>query len=82
MNVRVNQQFFDEASVRGQEPLAKQQQLPQVAPVATILPIEIPDLQGAEEVDRVCLDNVRACAEVQEESVLPEMLRLEGCIKR
>eukprot|EP00903_Cladosiphon_okamuranus_P019499 g17932.t1 len=51
-----------------------------VTPVSTLPPTENPDLQDA-GVDRVCLDNVEACAEVQRKSVMPEMLRLEECIE-
>ena len=52
----------------------------QVAPVATRRPADNPDLLQDAEVDRVCLDNVEACTEVQK-TVLPEMLRLEESIE-
>lgn len=52
------------------------------APVVATRPLaDIPGLQQDEEVDRVCLENVEACAEVQK-TVLPEMLRLEASIEK
>ena len=81
--IPLNQPLMDEASAR--HVLAKQQQqqqqLPEIAPVATLPPVENPDLQDEEEVDRVCVENTEACAEAQK-SVMPDMLRLEGCIGR
>lgn len=76
VNMRVNQPFLDETTVDHWF-VAKQQQLSQKAPVATLPPVDNPDLLRGAEVDRVCLGNVEACEEVQKKSVLPEMLRLE-----
>lgn len=83
LSVQLIQPFLDEASAR--HVLAKQQQQPpsEVAPVTTLPPAKNPDLlRDADEVDRACLDNAKACGDAQKKSVLPEMLRLEGCIEK
>lgn len=85
VTLRVTQPFIDETGV-GQVFVAKQQQQQLsgvVMPVvATRPPFQSPDVQDAEEVDRVCVENAEACAEVQKKSVMPEMLRLEECIEK
>ena len=84
LSVQLIQPFLDEASAR--HVLAKQQQQQQpseVAPVSTLPPVKNPDLlRDADEVDRACLDNAKACGDAQKKSVLPEMLRLEGCLEK
>lgn len=84
LTLHVNRPYFYEASA-GHVLAAKQQQQQQLSEVApaggTRPPIENPDLQSV-EVDRVCLDNAKACGEAQKKNVLPEMLSVEECIGR
>lgn len=80
VHVLANQPFVDEKGV-GHVFAAKQQHASKVAPAATLPPTDNPGLLYP-EVDRVCLDNVEACAEVQRKSLLPEMLRVEESIEK
>ena len=75
-----NQPLIDEASARHSLAKKRQQLPPEAAPVAAVPSIENQKLQDA-EVDRICLENAEACVETHK-TVMPDMLRLEGCIAR
>lgn len=83
VNVQVNSPFVDETGT-DRAPFVMQQNPSAVSPVmATRPPIDdTPGLPAVEEVDRVCLGNVEARAEIQIKSVLPELLRLEEIFMR
>lgn len=78
--MQVCQPFVDETGANDVL-VPMQQHAFKVAPVTTGPPIKNPGLPDS-ELDRVCLDNVEAHAELQVESVLPEMLRLEEYLEK
>lgn len=81
MNLQINRPFSDETGAN-RVFSAMQQHSSKVAPVAPRPPVENVNLHNAEELDRICLANVKACEEAQKKSVLPELLRLEEGIEK
>eukprot|EP00752_Nemacystus_decipiens_P002827 g2635.t1 len=78
IDVRIHQPLVDETCI-GRVFIAKHSS--KVTPVATHTPADNSGLLQGTDADRVCLDNVKACAEVQK-TALSEMLRLEESIDR
>lgn len=80
VNVQINKPFSDETAA-DRVLRAVQQQASRATTVATGPPTENLDQYNA-ELDRICLDNVKACEDVHKKSVLPELRRLEECIEK
>lgn len=84
VSLRINSQFGDPTGANRVFSSVKKRHPSKVTPVVVARPPtgNHAGLQNADEADRIFLENMEACAEVQTKTVLPDLLRLEESIGR